>query len=249
MKKAFCSLLVVVLCMMMFSTALGEGASYMRTDISDGDIIVGRTLAPQGYVVQSNMLYFDGATMSMTSPVQLIVDVIAQDGSAEMVYASQMDYIHILEQSIGGITYGVHQDGALDQTTMCMMLTEMTAGEYADAMMYRVVPEAVCQSETPVSAELKAMLDIQCQKSYNEFSGMMGGMGAGMSLEINDVRASVAERFYSMTLNGTPCRGVVSTFVNAVEMTMTASMPYGGNNVIRETSWSAPYCYLCIASE
>ena len=33
---------------------------------------------------------------------------------------------------------------------------------------------------------------------------MMGGMGAGMSFEINDVRASVAERFSSMVLNGPP---------------------------------------------
>ena len=236
MRKALRSLLVVVLCTMLVSTALGEGVSYMRTDISDGDMIVGRTLAPQGYVVQSNMLYFDGAAISMTSPVQLIVEAIAPDGSAEMAYTSNLDYIHILE-------------GALDQTTMCMMFTEMTAGEYADAMMRKVVPEAVCQSETPVSAELMAALDMQCQKSYNEFSSMMGGMGAGMSLEINDVRASIAERFYSMALNGIPYRGVVSTLVSAVEMTMTASMLYGGDAVTRETTWSVPYCYLCIAPE
>lgn len=249
MRKALRSLLVVVLCTMLVSTALGEGVSYMRTDISDGDMIVGRTLAPQGYVVQSNMLYFDGAAISMTSPVQLIVEAIAPDGSAEMAYTSNLDYIHILEQSMGGMTYGAHQEGALDQTTMCMMFTEMTAGEYADAMMRKVVPEAVCQSETPVSAELMAALDMQCQKSYNEFSSMMGGMGVGMSLEINDVRASIAERFYSMALNGIPYRGVVSTLVSAVEMTMTASMLYGGDAVTRETTWSVLYCYLCIAPE
>ena len=249
MRRMLRLLLVVVLCTMLFSTALGEGVSYMRTDISDGEMIVGRTLAPQGYVVQSNMLYFDGATMSMTSPVQLIVDVLAPDGSVEMAYTSGLDYVHILEQSMGGVTYGAHQDGVLDQTTMCMMFTEMTAGEYADAMMRKVVSEAVCQSETPVSAEVKTALDMQCQKSYNEFSSMMGGMGAGMSLEIKDVRASAAERFYSMALNGIPYRGVVATLVSAVEMTMTANMLYGGETVIRETTWSVPYCYLCIAPE
>lgn len=44
-------------------------------------------------------------------------------------------------------------------------------------------------------------------------------------------------------------RGVVSTLVSAVETTMTASMLYGGDTVIRETTWSVPYCYLCIAPE
>ncbi len=249
MRKALASLVALVFCAMTFSTALGEGVSYMRTDISDGDMIVGRALAPQGYAVQNNMLYFDGATMSMTCPVQLIVDVLSPDGSIEMAYTSGLDYIHILEQSVGGVAYGVHQDGVLDQTTMCMMFTEMTAGEYADAMMYRVVPEAVCQSETPVSAEVRAALDLQCRKSCNAFSSMMTDMGAGTSLEINDVRASTAERFYSMALNGIPYRGVVSTLVSAVEMTMTASMLYGGNMVNRMTSWSVPYCYLCIAPE
>ena len=74
-------------------------------------------------------------------------------------------------------------------------------------------------------------------------------MGAGISFEINDVRASVAERFYSMVLNGTPYRGVASTAVSAVEITMTGNMLYGGRMVSRMTSWSVPYCYLCIAPE
>ena len=78
---------------------------------------------------------------------------------------------------MGGVSYGVHQDGVLDTTTMCVMFTEMTAAEYADAMMYRIVPSAAVQGETPVSAKVQGALDLQCQKLSKEFSSMMGGMG------------------------------------------------------------------------
>ena len=54
------------------------------------------------------------------------------------------------------------------------MFTEMTAAEYADAMMYRIVPSAAFRSETPVSAAVQGVLDLQCQKLSKEFSSMGG---------------------------------------------------------------------------
>ena len=109
MKKLMCVLLAAVLMALGLGAALGEGVAYQRVSISDGSMTVGRTVVPQGYSVQSNLLYFDGSTLSMTSPVQLIVEAFSADGSVDMVYTSIVDYIHILEKSTGGVPYGVRE--------------------------------------------------------------------------------------------------------------------------------------------
>ena len=249
MKKLMCVLLAAVLMAMGLGSALGEGVAYQRVSISDGSMTVGRTVVPQGYSVQSNLLYFDGSTLSMTSPVQLIVEAFSADGSVDMVYTSIVDYIHILEKSTGGVPYGAHQDGVLDQTTMCMMMTEMTAGQYADAMINKVLPSATFLYETPVSAEMQAALEMVRQENYNQFSSLMNGSANGMSISIDDVRVGVAERFYSVELSGIPYRVVAMTAVSAVETTMSAYMLYGGETIDKSTTWSAPYCYVCLAPE
>ena len=249
MKKLLCALFAAALLATGIALALGEGVAYNVTGISDGDMTIGRTVVPEGYSVQSNLLYFDGATLSMTSPVQLVVEALSADGSVDMVYTSNLDYIHILERSTGGVSYGAHQDGVIDQTTMCMMMTEMTAAQYADAMINKVLPGAAFLNETPVSAEMQAAIETARQEFYDQFSGLINGSANGMSISIDDVRVSVAERFYSVELSGIPYRSVVMTAVSAVEMTVSAYMLYGGETVDKSASWSAPYCYVCLAPE
>ena len=248
MKKLTCALLALAL-LAAGLTALGEGVAYERRSISDGSMTLGRTVVPQGYRLQSSLVYFDGSSMSMTSPVQLVVDACTADESVEMVYTSSLDYEHLLEQSMGGVTYGVHQDGAMDTTTMCLMMREMTAGEYADAMVNKVLPGARFLRETPLSAREQAALEELRRAACAQHSQAMGGSAGGMSISIDDARVSIAERFYSLELNGVPYSCVVTTAVSAVEISMRSNMLYGGEAVTRMTSWTAPYCYFCLAPQ
>lgn len=210
---------------------------------------LGRTVVPQGYLLQSSLVYFDGSSMSMTSPVQLVVDACTADESVEMVYTSSLDYVHILEQSVGGVAYSAHQDGMMDTTTMCLMMREMNAGEYADAMVNKVLPGASFLRETPLSAQEQAALEELRSAAYAQFSQEMSGSVGGMSISIDDARVSAAERFYSLELNGVPYSCVVATAVSAAEISIRSYMLYGGEAVTRMTSWTAPYCYFCLAPQ
>ena len=247
MMRRFAALLLA-LCLTLSFSALAEGdaIAIQVTDVKCDGGIVGRCAVPADYSVQSTVSYC-GAGQSLGYPIQLGVDAFSADGRTQLSYASAMSYIQILESTMNGMTVATQQDGQMDETTLTLMMTLKSPGDYADMMISALFPDAqiTTTGDAELPPEAQALLTAHMQERYDLTNGLLA---SDPNTTADDAYCDVVERSYRFEKDGEPYCAAISTAVDAVQITQ--SYDTGVLNVhLSYITWEVPCIYLVVAPE
>ncbi len=240
--------LLLALCLALAFGALAEGGSIaiQVTDVECDGGIVGRCAVPTGYGVQSAISYC-GAGQSLGYPMQLGVDAFSADGRTQLSYGSAASYIQILESTMNGAVVATQQDGQMDETTLTMMMTLKSPGEYADMMISALFPDAqiTATGDAELPSDIQALLTERMQQRYDLTSSLFA---SDPSTTVDDAYCDVVERSYRFEKDGESYCATICTAVDAVQITQ--SYDTGILNVrLSYIAWDVPGITLVVAPE
>lgn len=247
MMRRFAALLLALCLTCSFGALAESGAIAIQvTDVECDGGIVGRCAVPTDYSVQSIVAYC-GAGQSLGYPMQLSIDAFSADGRTQLSYASAASFIQILESTMNGMTVATQQDGQMDETTLTLMMTLKSPGDYADMMISALFPDA--QITTTGDAELppesQALLTAHMQERYDLTNSLFA---SDPNTTVDDAYCDVVERSYRFEKNGVPYRAAISTAVDAVQITQSCDT--GILNVrLSYIAWEVPGITLVVAPE
>ena len=99
---------------------------YQEIQDSSNGKTVARCLVPTDYTVSGDVIWC-GKWQSVAAPGQVYLTAMSPEQNTVMGYYSLAAYEHILDYSMGGVSYKDHQDGVFDIETMTPMLQFMKA--------------------------------------------------------------------------------------------------------------------------
>ncbi|MDO4344530.1 MAG: hypothetical protein Q4C50_06965 [Eubacteriales bacterium] len=222
--------------------------SYRYQDIldsSDGKVVA-RCLVPSDYTVSGDVIWC-GKWQSAGAPGQVYVTALSPDENTVMGYYSLASYEHFLEYSMGGVSYNQHQDGAFDSQTLTPMLQFMEAEAYCDYMAQMILSgyQLTFAEQTETGSELQQQMDQKANEIYQEMLSLLQGTG----YTVDGTYAGIAERSYSVILDGYPFRLNVFASTDGCRISFTSEIVYGGIVHTSYISWEAPAVYFMLTPE
>lgn len=214
--------------------AAGASAlSIAVTPIVQGGMTLGRCAAPEGYTVQG-MATCSVREQSAGNPWLLRVGAQAPDGMTNLIYMSAMDYIDD----------GSGQDGVYHAEYFTPRLHYMTAGEYCDYWLNRLVAnirraEVVEEDTYP---GLRSMLSQRERAMLEANRTLLAGTGVSAD---RVALSLVSRRYHVVTESGLEAYFCVAAATRGSWFTAALPGPYVD---IRSSYalWEAPYLYTML---
>ena len=244
-KKGIQWLAILLAALLLPAGAMGESdaALVQVTRVECDGAVVGQCALPAEYTVSSQVSYC-GAGQSLSHPIQLEISGISPAGDRLFAYASPAAYVQYLDYTMNGAQLLTHQDGQWDVNTMTTMLTFSTAAGYADRVMTGKYPgvQITVADEAEIPPEAQAQVDAHTRQMYDQMTELVAGDG---TVSVDDAFFDVAQRSYEMQIDGVDYRAVVTTAVEAYQMTQ--NMAGDGLQVhISYIIWDVPFVYLML---
>ena len=220
------------------------------TDSQTG-INVARAVVPEGYTVNSETTWC-GPVASPDYPASVFIDAVSPDGSIELTYESPLQFLQIVNATVNGRQFQIHQDWTVNTDLFTMMLTYMTAPEYCDYVSMNCMPgttDMTFLSEKEIPQESLMQLDQLSQQKMEEYNRMLS---AAQGLSVDGVEMTVAERTYRYTdPSGKPKILVVSCAGEAAQLQQTVpGYGYGsGETGVTNLIWGIPGRYCLMVDE
>ena len=142
-----------------------------------------------------------------------------------------------------------HVNGQLDLTTMTPMWTTLTPGEYCDQLAQQTMPGVIL---TPgAKDDYEAMQDFFSNIEKQAFETASSTLSTVEGISVTDVSIRAGKRSYTFEQEGELFYMSVSSFIEAMQLTIEMEMPYAGTTKEVITSWTptATYIMICPASE
>ena len=229
--------------------AIGNSESRLYKVESVRDNSTGKTAArcyvPADYTVNGDVIWC-GQWQSAAAPAQIYLTAISPDANTLLGFCSMVDYEHILDYSMGGVSYNQHQDGAFDAMSMVPMLHFMKAEEYCDYMTESIMDGklAVLVGQTELTAEQQKILEELANENYRENQQLIQGTG----FNVDGSYYGAAERTYSLTLDQIPFRFTLLTVVRGTQISSSMDMIYGTANS-SFVAWESPFTFFMLTPE
>lgn len=215
------------------------------TDSQTG-INVARAVVPEGYSVNSETTWC-GVVQSPDYPASVFVDAKSPDGSIELTYESPIEFCQLLNASVGGMQFRIHQDWTFNTDSMMMMLTYMNAQQYCDYVSQNCMPQVsgmTYVSEKTVTDQAHQLLQQTSQQTLDEINQFLAGFDG---VYVDYVETSAAERTYRYTdASGKAKMLVISCVVQGLRM--VEDFPATATN-ITNIIWSVPGRYCLMVDE
>ena len=210
---------------------------------------VARAVVPEGYTVNSETIWC-GAVQSPDYPAEVFIDAKSQDGSIQMTYESPIEFIQILNASVNGMQFVVHQDYQVSIDYLMMMLTYMNASQYCDYVSQTCMPGTsgmTLISETPLPQETQALMDQVSRQKMDEVNQVLA---ASDGVYVDLVETTTAEKTYRYTdAAGRSKILVINCACQGVRMVENFSSYGMGTTNITNLIWSVPYRYALMVDE
>ena len=229
--------------------ALGNngGRSYKVQTIQDSS--TGKTAArgyvPIDYTVSGDVTWC-GKWQSASAPAQVYLTAMSADQNTIFGFYSPVSYEHMLDYSMGGVSYNQHQDGGFDAQTMVPMLHFMKAEEYCDYMTENILDgnQAELLSQAEITPSQQKMLDESANLNYQQNQQLVQGSG----FQVDGSYSGMAERTYGLTLDQIPFRFTILTTTNGVQLSSTADMIYTTAHTAF-VAWESPFTFFMLTPE
>lgn len=226
-----------------------QTGSFRFAEVEDAStgMKVARCYVPSDYTV-SGETFWCGKWQSIGAPAQVYITAASPDQNTVMGYYSIVCYEEIVDYSQEGITLKSHQDGVFDATSLVPMLRFMTADSYCDYLAQIILPgqELVLQGQAEITAEQQSIMDTMANNLYQQSLQLSGGTGAA----VEGAYFGMAERTYSVTLDGYPFLLTVSTATEGVQISYTMEMAYQmGTCHSTFVGWDSPYTFFMLTPE
>ena len=210
---------------------------------------VARAVVPEGYTVNSETIWC-GSIQNPDYPAEVFIDAKSPDGSIQMTYESPIEFIQILNASVNGMQFIVHQDYQVSLDYLTMMLTYMNASQYCDYVSQTCMPGTsgmTLISETPVTQETQAMLDQVSSQKMAE-ANQVFSVSNGTYVDL--VETTTAEKTYRYTDASGRSKILVINCVSQGVRIVEDFTSYGmGTTNIINLVWSIPYRYALMVDE
>ncbi|MDO5423605.1 MAG: hypothetical protein Q4F41_07765 [Eubacteriales bacterium] len=222
--------------------------AYRYWDIQDSSTgkVVAHCMAPSDYTVSGEVIWC-GRWQSAGAPGQVYATALSPDQNTVLGYYSPVVYEHILDYSMGGVSYNQHQDGAFDSQTLTPMLQFMTAETYCDYMAQTILSGQQLElvGQTEMGADMQKRMDEKANEMYQQMTSLMQGTGCS----VDGVYVGIAERSYAVSLDGYPFRLNVLAATDGSQCSFSTEILYGGTVHTSYISWEAPLVYFMLTPE
>lgn len=225
----------------------GNG-SYKISQVKDAEtgMTIARCYAPEDYSVEGTAIWC-GKWQSFSAPVQAYVTACSADGNTAMGFYSLACYEHILEYSQNGIALREQQDGVFDTGSMLPMLSFMTSDAYCDYIAQTILPNQTLylKAQAEITDSQQNLMDTLANELYQTTYQMIGNQ-----YSIDGTYYGMAERTYSLELDGTPYTLTVSTATDGVQFSSSVDFVYNmGTANATFISWESPFVFFILTPE
>ena len=237
MKKLFT--LALSLLLSLAACANAEVQSFAVTDITYGNMVVGRCTAPVGSEVKGNVSCGTTA-QSISNPWAILITATTPTGTY-MSYNSAKDFIQILRWD-GGTQ---HQEGVYNAALHTTMLSAMDASAYCDYWAQILAPgyELTVASEYAFP-EAQEAFEAKAQAIYNAQPDPM----PGASITMDGVYVGACSRLYTFDYNGVPSIICIICGAEGIQTTTTVEGVYV-DEVMSYITWDVPFTYSMICTQ
>ena len=231
------------------SSSSAQSLNMVTCTDSQTGINVARAVVPEGYTVTSETTWC-GAIQSPDYPAEVFIDARSPDGSIELTYESPVEFVQVLNASVNGMQFMVHQDWTISTDYLMMMLTYMNSQQYCDYVSQNCMPGATGMtfvSEKPVSEQSQQILQQSSQQKLDEINKLLSPSNG---IYVDYVETTAAERTYRYTdPYGKSKYLIVSCVGQALRLVENISSYGMGETNITNLIWSIPGRYCLMVDE